>query len=162
MDWVETLPSTTLSSFPLMLSTLGTRAGVFTALLYAFTSGIVPGVTEELLFRGVLQTTFTRWFGLPVALPLQAILFGIAHYNYNSKAYIALTGLIGCLMGAIFSWTGNLAVPILLHAGMNIHGALTFRSLVTHFTTYDLGKVQEIYYAKRNDPLWGKKKSSLF
>ena len=95
-------------------------------------------------------------------VPLLAVLFGMAHYKYNSKAYIAITGLIGYLMGAIFSWTGNLAVPILLHAGMNIHGALTFRSLVTHFTTYDLWKYQEIYNAKQNEPLRGKTKSSLF
>lgn len=73
-----------------------------------FLIALVVAITEELLFRGVLQTTF----GLFIA----SSIFALVHVRYLSKPilFIAVV-LISFLIGFVFEWTGNLFVVIAFH-----------------------------------------------
>jgi len=78
----------------------------------------LAGLSEEMLFRGVIQQAVAdampgpagMWLGLAVA----AILFGLAHRVTNTYALFA--GLIGLYLGAVWLITDNLLVPITAHA----------------------------------------------
>ena len=82
------------------------------------TVGIIAPVAEEMIFRGVLYSWFRSRFNVPLAITLNAGLFGLIHLGYP----LPLMALVA-LMGAVFSWsferTGSLWVPIVLHIGQN-------------------------------------------
>jgi uncharacterized protein len=77
----------------------------------------LAGLGEELLFRGVIQTSIGVWFGGRVGmwagLGAATVLFGLAHAV--TFTYVLLAGLIGLYLGAIWLATGNLLVPIIAH-----------------------------------------------
>jgi membrane protease YdiL (CAAX protease family) len=75
---------------------------------------VLAGLGEECLFRGVLQSALSTWFGMPVALAATSVLFGLAHLI--TPAYAVLAGLIGAYLGALAVATDNLLVPIVAHA----------------------------------------------
>jgi|SRR5699024_1494590 len=64
--------------------------------------------TEELLFRGVLQTKF----GLVIASGI----FILAHTRYLKRPLLlSLLVLLSIYLGLLYEWTGNLFVPIATH-----------------------------------------------
>jgi len=81
---------------------------------WALPLSILAGVGEELLFRGVIQIALSNWFNAPVAILITALLFGLAHAI--TRAYFIMATLMGLYMGLIFLWSGNLLLPILIHA----------------------------------------------
>jgi membrane protease YdiL (CAAX protease family) len=74
----------------------------------------LAGIGEELLFRGLIQASFVGWLGTWPAIIAASLLFGLAHPL--SKTYIAAATAIGVYLGWLFVATGNLLVPILVHA----------------------------------------------
>jgi membrane protease YdiL (CAAX protease family) len=66
----------------------------------------MAGLSEEVLFRGVVQ----REFGLLAA----SVLFGLCHPL--SMAYVIYASLLGLYMGVVAKATGGLVAPILVHA----------------------------------------------
>lgn len=74
----------------------------------------LAGVGEELLFRGVLQAWLAGLTGTVSAVVLAAVVFGAVHYL--SRAYFVMATLIGVYLGALYELSGNLVVPILVHA----------------------------------------------
>ncbi len=67
---------------------------------------ISAGVSEEILFRGVLQR-HTNWW-------IQAIVFGLLH-AYQGVFAIFLTGALGLLFGYIVKRRWGLWIPIVAH-----------------------------------------------
>jgi membrane protease YdiL (CAAX protease family) len=74
----------------------------------------LAGIGEELLFRGVVQAGLIELSSPAIGLVVASILFGAAHAV--SMAYWALATLMGLYLGLLYHWTGNLLVPILVHA----------------------------------------------
>lgn len=76
---------------------------------------LLAGVSEELMFRAVLQQWLNQWGTVP-ALIVSNIVFGVVHYV--TPLYPILAGLMGMYLGAIyqFAGTGNLLVPTVTHA----------------------------------------------
>lgn len=72
------------------------------------------GWGEELLFRGLLQPLFCQWLGTWVGIVLLAVIFGMAHAL--SRLYFILTVAMSLYLSWLLEATGNLAVPILVHA----------------------------------------------
>jgi uncharacterized protein len=82
---------------------------VWAALMLAALSGI----SEEILFRGVLQTQF----GLIAA----SIIFGLAHiWRRDAVVYGVYATVIGAGFGLVYLLTQNLCAPILAHAVNNV------------------------------------------
>lgn len=75
---------------------------------------ILAGLGEELLFRGLIQTSLVDWLGTWPGIVAAGLLFGLAHPM--SKAYIVAAAVIGIYLGWLFVATGNLLTPIITHA----------------------------------------------
>lgn len=74
--------------------------------------GLLPGLSEELLFRGVALTN--------VGLIASSVLFGLLHMldlRYWSYALWAL--VVGLLLGFTMMETGNLLIPVVAHVVNN-------------------------------------------
>jgi len=76
---------------------------------------LAAGFGEELLFRGLLQSSVADHFGVTAGLIVGGVLFGLAHPI--SSTYVLLAGLVGVYLGGIWiAADHNLLVPILAHA----------------------------------------------
>jgi uncharacterized protein len=86
------------------------------------------GVNEELVFRGFLFYYLALWFprihGLECAL-LTSLIFGIGHLYQGWKGILS-TGLVGLVLAGLYLLTGNLLVPIVVHASMDLRAAMIF------------------------------------
>ncbi|WP_077299636.1 CPBP family intramembrane glutamic endopeptidase [Virgibacillus pantothenticus] len=65
-------------------------------------------VTEEMLFRGVIQSTYGYW--------VASILFALIHFRYLKKPVLLVSILlVSFYLGYLFHITNNLAVTITAH-----------------------------------------------
>jgi membrane protease YdiL (CAAX protease family) len=96
---------------------------------------VLVGVSEELLFRGVLQVWLAQWslFG---ALLATNVLFAIAHAL--TPTYAVLAGGIGFYLGVLMVLTDppNLLVPIVCHAGCDLFSFWCIRRRLEHASRY--------------------------
>jgi hypothetical protein len=74
---------------------------------------MVAGVSEEVLFRGVVQIGLTRALPEVWALVVASTMFGLVHFA--SRAYALLAGVMGLYLGALFLIQGSLLAPIVAH-----------------------------------------------
>ncbi len=80
--------------------------------------GLLPGISEEILFRGILLGIWgTGW----EAVTLSSTLFGAAHLlSPKMWPYGVWAGVVGLVMAVSFVLSGNLLVPICAHVVTNI------------------------------------------
>lgn len=80
--------------------------------------GLLPGMSEELLFRGVMLPALgLNWFGIL----LSSVCFGILHFSGTQQwAYVIWATVIGVVLGLSAALTGNLLVPIVAHITTNL------------------------------------------
>jgi len=80
--------------------------------------GLLPGLSEELLFRGVMLAAF----GLNLlSLTLSSLLFGILHLSGSQQwPYAVWATMVGFLLGFSALETHNLLIPILAHVTANL------------------------------------------
>jgi membrane protease YdiL (CAAX protease family) len=97
-------------------------------------SVLVTGPTEELLYRGVIQTRLREVFGGVATVAVAAVVFSLVHipaYGVTSglDASLATTlgvlFLLGASLGAIYEHTENLVVPAIAHG---VYNAVVFGS----------------------------------
>ena len=90
---------------------------------------IMPGVTEELLFRGILFRWIEEFAGSWAALLVTSALFGLAHIlNPNATWFssFAIAMEAGLLLGGAYMLTRSLWAPIGLHAAWNFTQGFIF------------------------------------
>lgn len=86
---------------------------------------VVVAPVEEFVFRGVIQSRLRDRFGSLPAIVGASLLFGslhLANYSGNPVAIVAgalMITAVGSIFGALYEWTDNLTVPILVHAVYN-------------------------------------------
>ncbi len=85
-------------------------------LLFWLTAAIAAPLFEELLFRGFLLPSLTRYVSRPAAIGLSAAFFAIAHL---SLAELLPLFVLGCVLGTVYTRSRNLASSMLLHALWN-------------------------------------------
>jgi hypothetical protein len=74
---------------------------------------VIPGIGEELLFRGFLQNILRRIFKNDhAAVWVAAILFSAIHFQFFG---FVPRMLLGALFGYLYLWSGNLLVPMTAH-----------------------------------------------
>ena len=96
--------------------------------LNIFLIGIIPALSEEILFRGVIQKQLSRLFRNGIAgLIVAALLFSAIHFQFQG---FLPRFLLGALLGYLFYITGNLWVPVAAHFFNN-----AIQVLVYHFST---------------------------
>lgn len=77
--------------------------------------GVAPGICEEVLFRGYVQTGLSRRWGPWRGALVTAVLFGTMHLNFLQGAFATLLGLY---LGLLTERTGSVIPAMVLH-GMN-------------------------------------------
>jgi len=83
---------------------------------------IVPAIGEELLFRGYLQQSFSKWLSNPhVAIIVTAVLFSAIHLHFQG---FFPRFILGVLLGYLFYWSGSLWLPILAHFANNAQAVI--------------------------------------
>lgn len=95
-----------------------------------FWLGLLPGLSEELLFRGVMLSAL----GLTtVALVLSSICFGVLHLgNVQQWPYVIWASCIGGVLGYSAIATHNLLVPVVAHIVTNWVAGITWKWLHPH------------------------------
>ncbi|NJR68804.1 MAG: CPBP family intramembrane metalloprotease [Synechococcales cyanobacterium CRU_2_2] len=87
--------------------------------------GLLPGLSEELLFRGVMLPSFGSG---AIAVLLSGASFGVLHMSGRSQwPYAVWATLVGIFLGAIALLTGNLLVPVATHVTANLVSALFWK-----------------------------------
>ncbi|WP_242524606.1 CPBP family intramembrane glutamic endopeptidase [Metabacillus sp. cB07] len=85
---------------------------IFLCLLISF--------TEEVLFRGILQTHFGFWAA--------SLIFAVLHFRYLSKWLLfCMVVLISLLLGFVYEQTGNLFVTVFAHFLIDLVFAIQIR-----------------------------------
>lgn len=80
--------------------------------------GLLPGLSEELLFRGVMIPALG---GNLIAVILSSCLFGILHLSGMQQwPYVVWATIVGFALGYGTLITGNLLVPIVAHIITNL------------------------------------------
>jgi len=78
-----------------------------------FLIGVMPAITEEFLFRGVVQQFLKEITNKPhLAILIAGILFSAMHmqfYGFLPRMFL------GMVLGYLFYWSGNLWYPIIAH-----------------------------------------------
>ncbi|GAA4003728.1 hypothetical protein GCM10022408_14160 [Hymenobacter fastidiosus] len=107
---------------------LETRAQVLTKFLTHFNTtarflvgvlviAVVPAISEELVFRGIIQRNLVQWFGSRhVGVWLAAAIFSAIHFQFFGFVPRFVLGLI---LGYLYEWSGNILVPMAAHFTQN-------------------------------------------
>ena len=78
-----------------------------------FIIALLPGIFEEVCFRGGLQNILNRWFKGPwIAIILTAFIFSIIHISYYG---FLVRFALGVILGLVFYYSGSLWLSIIFH-----------------------------------------------
>lgn len=83
---------------------------------------VLPALSEEIYFRGIIQNFFKKW-GIHWSIWIAAIVFSAVHMQF--LGFIPRM-LFGAVFGYLFVWTGNLWYPIIAHFVNNSMAVLFF------------------------------------
>ena len=108
--------------------------------------GVLPGIFEEVLFRGGLQNIFTRWIKNPwVAIIFTSIIFSIIHLSYYG---FFVRFALGTILGLVFYYSGSLWLAIILHF---LYNGLQVTALYVLNDKTALAQSKDI---EQNFPVW--------
>jgi membrane protease YdiL (CAAX protease family) len=93
------------------------RADLLTRWEFLFVAALFAPLAEELLFRGVVQSSLYPRAGAFMACLFQAMLFGSVHWR--GWEVIVATGAFRLCVGALALWRGSLLAPIVAHGIWN-------------------------------------------
>ncbi|HEY1486540.1 MAG TPA: CPBP family intramembrane glutamic endopeptidase, partial [Micromonosporaceae bacterium] len=94
---------------------------------WAYAVAATAGITEEVLFRGLILNAGI-WAGLPIvaALLVSSVLFGATHI-YQGTMGVILTTAFGLLLGWFYLATLSLLMPVVLHILLDLRGLVWIR-----------------------------------
>lgn len=84
--------------------------------LYALVVSVCAPVWEEIVFRGFLLPSLTRYMPVWCSILLSSIAFALAHFNVQRMLPLVLLGVV---MGTVFARSRNLLPSMLLHSLWN-------------------------------------------
>lgn len=84
-------------------------------------AALVPGLCEEVAFRGFFQRVGVERFGKARGIAMASALFALMHLD---PWHLAALFLIGMYLGWVYAWTENLWVAALAHAANNAASVL--------------------------------------
>jgi membrane protease YdiL (CAAX protease family) len=95
---------------------------------------LLVALIEEVLFRGVIQNLLSRRLKkVYIALPMAAIIFGLAHLNNATQgfpvpnwAYVFMATLAGLVYGWVWQRTGKVTASALTHMLVNLIWGILF------------------------------------
>ncbi len=85
-------------------------------ILFFVTASIAAPVFEEIMFRGFLLPSLTKYMPVWVAIIASGFLFAVAHLNISEVLPLAILGII---LGVVYTRSRNLLSSMLLHSLWN-------------------------------------------
>lgn len=76
---------------------------------------IIAPIVEEILFRGVMFSAFSRRFGLVVGIIVSSGFFGLAHFSSTGIFEMAVLSFFGVIWALLYWRTGSIIPGIVLH-----------------------------------------------
>ncbi len=80
---------------------------------------VFVGFGEELIFRGLLQSSVEKRHGKYVAIAVSALLFAMMHSGYHSLPYLVFVLGVGLVLAYSYERTGSLGLVALMHGILN-------------------------------------------
>ena len=80
---------------------------------------VCVGFGEELIFRGLLQSSVEKQHGKYVAITVSALIFAIMHSGYQSIPYLLFVLVVGLVLAYSYERTGSLGLVALMHGILN-------------------------------------------
>ncbi len=102
-------------SNPLLFLALKAQDKVVLAIFF-FTASIAAPFFEEIIFRGFLLPSLTRYFPVWGAISISSLVFALAHLNLSEVLPLATLGMI---LGFVYTRSRSLLSSILLHSLWN-------------------------------------------
>ncbi|MBD2561651.1 MULTISPECIES: CPBP family intramembrane glutamic endopeptidase [Nostoc] len=102
-------------SNPLLQLALESQDGIALGIFFS-TAAIAAPFFEEILFRGFLLPSLTRYLPVWGSILISSLLFAIAHLSLSE--ILPLTAL-GIVLGVVYTRSRNLLAPMLLHSLWN-------------------------------------------
>jgi len=102
-------------SNPLLFLALQSQDKVALAVFFA-TASIAAPIFEEIMFRGFLLPSLTRYISVSGAIVISGFIFAIAHLSLSEVLPLATLGII---LGFVYTRSRNLLAPMLLHCLWN-------------------------------------------
>jgi len=117
-DWIESLLNSPGSSAQKIGEALMKSNGIMGLLLSLVVISIIPAISEELIFRGVIQKLFidlsrNKHFGII----LTALLFSAMHMDI---AGFLPRFALGAILGYMYLWSGSIYLSIVAHFTNNL------------------------------------------
>ena len=78
---------------------------------------LIAPVAEEILFRGIIFTSFRRYTPIFLAVIISGVIFGIYHGNIVQGIYAFI---FGCLAALSYEYYGHFAAPVAVHVLQNL------------------------------------------
>lgn len=85
-------------------------------LLYAMVVSVCAPIWEEIVFRGFLLPSLTKYMPLWCSILVSSVAFALAHFNMQRMLPLVFLGVV---MGAVFARSRNLLPSMLLHSLWN-------------------------------------------
>lgn len=132
------------SSLELLMRTMEDKAAALTeqfltmnhwydVLINVIIIGIIPGISEELMFRGCFQNIFYKMSNNKhIAIWLAAILFSAIHFQFFG---FVPRMLLGAIFGYVYVSTRSIWVPIAMHVFNN-----AFQVIMAYYNPEIIGK----------------------
>jgi membrane protease YdiL (CAAX protease family) len=131
-DWAATLEQEARKTMELIID----MPTPWIFLLNLVIIGILPGIGEELVFRGILQKELGGLIRSPIAaIWISAFIFSAIHFQLEG---LLPRMVLGVILGYLYYWTKNLWVPIIAHAMNN-----GIQVMLIYFTGMEMTEVDE-------------------
>ena len=90
----------------------------FGSFLFAFVViAILPGIGEEIMFRGILQNSLHKWTkNAHIAIWVSGFIFAAIHLQFYG---LVPRMMLGVVFGYLYVWSGNIWFPIIAHITNN-------------------------------------------
>lgn len=102
-------------SNPLLQTVLEAHDPVALGIFFA-TAAIAAPLFEEVLFRGFLLPSLTRYMPVGGAIVLSSFIFAAAHLSLSEVLPLMVLGMV---LGVVYTRSRNLLAPMLLHSAWN-------------------------------------------
>ncbi len=102
-------------SNPLLPLALESRDSVG-LLIFFLTAAVAAPLFEEMMFRGFLLPSLTRYFSLNGSIILSGFLFAVAHLSVSEILPLMTLGIV---LGFVYTRSRNLLAPMLMHGLWN-------------------------------------------
>ncbi|HHP7231092.1 MAG TPA: lysostaphin resistance A-like protein, partial [Xenococcaceae cyanobacterium] len=84
--------------------------------IFFITASLAAPIFEEIMFRGFLLPSLTRYLSVSTSIMLSGLLFAVAHLSLSEVLPLTVLGII---LGVVYTRSRNLLAPMLLHSLWN-------------------------------------------